>query len=179
MFLNIAKPFALVPFWLNHSVHVWKPEDNHGQAADLTGTMWQVPLRFSWDEENWWNFPIDPVISISGGNTIVRQNCLKQPSDQHERRGSIKEVWGQNDYEIQIGGILSDADDEIPYDDLVKLRAFCEERKTVYVECDLFEPFNIQRIAIHSYEFQHTAGRGNQTFTIKAYSDDDFSLLIQ
>ena len=37
----------------------------------------------------------------------------------------------------------------------------------------------ITRIAIESFSFPHTAGAENQQFSIKAYSDDDFSLLIE
>ena len=51
--------------------------------------------------------------------------------------------------------------------------------EVVEVECDLFEVFNIRYIAIEKFDFAHTAGRQNQQFSINAYSDDDFSLLVK
>lgn len=115
-----------------------------------------------------------------GGNNIIRTDVLKQDNAQSERRGSIKEIWCQKDYEIQIAGLfMSKSEEDLPLDDLAKLRMYCEARKVVEVECDLLEVFNIQRIAIETYEFAHTPGRKNQQFSIKAYSDDDFDLLVR
>lgn len=195
MVINIAQPFVLPPYWLDHPVlpredaipavrDPWIPT----AAEGYHGKLYQMPVRLSlvpceqWKKDpngqkNYWQMPLDPVIAISGGSTIVRQNPLKQPSDRHERRGSIKEVWALNDYEIQIAGVLMG--DDLPMDDLMELRALCEARQPVYIECELLnEVLNIERIAIESFTLPHTAGRENQTFTIKAYSDDDFSLLV-
>ena len=74
---------------------------------------------------------------------------------------------------------MGEDDDDIPMADLEKLRSLCETREVVEVECDLFEVFNIKYIAIEKFDFAHTAGRKNQQFSITAYSDDDFSLLVK
>lgn len=182
MFVNLATGFVLPPYWLNHPVTVVKEHENYfGENAPEMGALYQCPMRIKWEDEvNFWTLPFDPVISISGGNNIVRSDVLKQDNSGSQRRGSIKEVWSQKDYEIQFAGIFIGKDEnDIPMQDLERLRAYCEARKIIEVECDLLEVFNITKLAIETFEFGHTPGRENQQFSIKAYSDDDFSLLIE
>lgn len=147
------------------------------------GNLYQCPLSLklkSEPESEWWTLPFDPVMSVSGGNNIVRSNVLKQDNSNNERRGTIKEVWSQDDYTIQIAGLfMGKNDDDIPMDELGKLRNLCEAREVIEVECELLEIFNIHYIAIEKFEFAHTNGRQNQQFSITAYSDDDFSLLVK
>lgn len=184
MFINFATGWTLPPFWLNHPVHVLKEDEAWKMTqAELTGNLYQCPLRLKLKtdpESAMWTLPFDPVISIQGGNKIVRTDVLKQDNSNNERRGTIKEVWSQDDYEIQIAGLfIGENDDDMPLVELDKLRALCEAREVLYVECDLLDVFNIKYIAVEKFDFAHTPGRMNQQFSIKAYSDDDFSLLAK
>ena len=192
LYLNFATGFVLPPYWLNHPVKVI---DRHNQYSaigegmslpsqeEAMGNLYQCPLSLklkSDPESEWWTLPFDPVMSVSGGNNIVRSNVLKQDNSNNERRGTIKEVWSQDDYTIQIAGLfMGKNDDDIPMDELGKLRNICEARQVIEVECDLLEIFNIHYIATEKFEFAHTNGRQNQQFSITAYSDDDFSLLVK
>lgn len=192
MVINFATGFVLPPYWLNHPVTVI---DRHNQYSaigegmplpsqeEAMGNLYQCPLSLklkSEPESEWWTLPFDPVMSVSGGNNIVRSNVLKQDNSNNERRGTIKEVWSQDDYTIQIAGLfMGKNDDDIPMDELGKLRNLCEAREVIEVECELLEIFNIHYIAIEKFEFAHTNGRQNQQFSITAYSDDDFSLLVK
>lgn len=192
LYLNFATGFVFPPYWLNHPVTVI---DRHNQYSaigegmslpsqeEAMGNLYQCPLRLklkSEPESEWWTLPFDPVMSVSGGNNIVRSNVLKQDNSNNERRGTIKEVWSQDDYTIQIAGLfMGKNDDDIPMDELGKLRNICEARQVIEVECDLLEIFNIHYIATEKFEFAHTNGRQNQQFSITAYSDDDFSLLVK
>lgn len=180
MNIDIAKPFSLFPYWKDNEVPVLDKANVGMYSSDeLVGNFFQCPLRLRWeDEKEWWTLPIDPVMSVQGGNTIVRSNVLKQEAGRSHKRGSIKEVWSQDDYEIKIAGFLQDGDGDIPAEDLLRLRAYCEERKTILVESDLLELFDITRIVISKYSFDHTPGRENQQFSIQAYSDDDFELVL-
>ena len=182
MFFDVAQPFSIipVPYWNNHPVPVWKKDLWNGDTAELVGNLYQCPLRIKFpDEETPWTLPLDPIISVNGGNSIVRTNVLKQDHDSYARRGTIKEVWSQDDYEVNIAGIFISQDGYFPMEEIMRLRNYCEEREILEVECDLLEAFGITRIAIESFSFPHTAGAENQQFSIKAYSDDDFSLLIE
>jgi len=191
MYFDFVQPFVLPPYWKNHPVPVQSSRleaelsDDEYEALRRAreaaiGQRFQCPVRFQWPSEGEpWTFPLDPVVSISGGNNIIKTNVLKQDNRSYERRGTIKEVWSQNDYDIQIAGILIGNNGDFPADDIMKLRAYCEGREIIDVDCDLLNFFGVTRIAIESFDFPHTPGRENQQFSIKAISDDDFDLLIK
>lgn len=150
--------------------------------VEAMGNLWQCPLRMKFENESadrWWTLPYDPVVSVSGKNTVVRRNVLKNFSDRGARRGTVKELWSLDDYEINIAGVLMGNDGALPESDLLKLRKYCEGRKPVEVECALFRVFNITRVAIESYELPFTKGNENQAYSLKCYSDDRLELLIK
>lgn len=182
MYIDFATGMAASPYIINHPVPVFGGERfKDSDESALRGKLYQCPLRIKWeDEAEWWTLPFDPVLSVSGGNTLVRSSVQKYDDSRTERRGTVKEVWCSNDYEIQIAGVfIASESDDLPTEDMERLRAYCESPKVVEVENDLLEVFNITRIAIETYQFAHTPGRQNQQFTIKAYSDDDFELIVE
>jgi hypothetical protein len=187
MFLNFAQPFVLPPYWANKPIKVLDKSQPVPAASELIGNLYQCPLYVRWEDQpdefesgqGWWRLPFDPVISVSGGNTIIRTDVLRQDNGRSERRGTVKEVWSQQDYQVQIAGMFIGADGYFPIEDVNRLRDYCEARKVLLVCNDLLEAFGIHRLAIESYDFAHTPGYENQQFAIKAYSDEDFSLLIE
>lgn len=182
MYIDFATGLTLPPYWNNHPINVVRDYSSLKQS-EASGNLYQCPLRLRLKgapDDALWTLPFDPVISVRGGNKIVRSDVLKQDTHNTERRGSIKEVWSQDDYEIQIAGLFIGDDAEgMPQNDIEKLRNLCEAREVLYVECDLLDVFNIKYIAIEKYDFAHTPGRNNQQFSITAYSDDDFSLIVK
>lgn len=138
-----------------------------------------VPMRFPLEislvgQEDWWLVPIEPLITLTGRNIIVRRQVSKG-----KIRGSIKERWTQDDYQVKIEGALMDLKrDDYPRDDVRKLRNFCEAAK-LKVRCPLFEIFSINQIVVESYDFPFTKGIQNQQYTINAYSDDTYKLLLK
>jgi hypothetical protein len=177
---NPALAFQLPPYWLNHSQVVKITNDSNYRQSDLLQMPCACPLAIKWeDESTWWELPIEPLISISGKNNIVRRNVSKALYPESQR-GSIKETWSQDDYDIGINGIfINKQTDELPEADLRKLRNYFEARKTLEVRSKLFAIFEISKIVIESCEWPKTNGMSNQMFNIKAYSDDTFSLLIK
>lgn len=182
IYLDFATGFNLPPYWLNHPQVVQRFSPSTDVDPELRGELLNVPHACPlsiWvaDEGIWWDLPIEPVVSISGKNIIARRNVLKQGSTERAR-GTIKEVWSQDDYEITIAGLLvADRDGEMPEKDIRRLRKVCERRDEVPVMSPLFELFNITRMAIESYELPFTKGIENQMFTIKGYSDELFDLV--
>ena len=149
------------------------------ELADIThtnalGIPMVQPLRFQLDEQGAqeWLFPNEPMVSVSGGQALVRRNVSKG-----RVRGTIKERWAQNDYTVSINGFLSTADGSYPSDDVARLRAFCEAG---YVRClsPLLEVFGISRLVIESWDMPFTSGSANQNFSITAYSDDIYKLIL-
>ena len=176
MYIDFAQPISLPPYWLNHPEVVRSLEDNQDQAEPqaLLGVPHACPLYVRGaSETNWWQLPIEPVITINCKNIIVKRQVLKVAGSKGERRGTVKELWSQDDYEVNISGIfVGEKDYLLPEDDIRRMRAYCEAREPLYVLSDLFTLFNIDRIVIEDYQFPFTKGMANQMFTIKAYSDN-------
>lgn len=168
LYIDAAQPFVLPPYWESTAM-----AEANAELVALKNLPFSCPLAFSWeDEPEWWVFPIDPVITISGSNNIVKRTPMKTAQG-NATRGTVKELWSQNDYDITISGLfINSIDNKIPGNDLLKLRSYCEGRQTVLVMADLFSVFNIKRIAIESFDLPFTPGKANQQFTIKAVSDD-------
>ncbi|MDR0726405.1 MAG: DUF6046 domain-containing protein [Prevotellaceae bacterium] len=126
-------------------------------------------------EENWYMLPVDPVISVVGRNQITRRNVLKT-NEYVAHRGTVKEIWSQDDYEVNIAGSL--VAHKFPENNLRILKNICEARQAVDIKSQLLGLFGITRVTIEDYSFPFTKGLENQMYTIKAYSDDRFDLLV-
>lgn len=134
-----------------------------------------MPMRIKRaGDADYFTLPIEPLVSISGKNSITRRNVAKAKGS-----GSVKELWCQDDYEISIQGVMTIPDEsKYPGKYMQKLRELFDERQSVEVEQEVLGVFGIQYLAIESVNFPHTKGRNNQNFDIKAYSDNPVSLLI-
>ena len=205
--MNFATGFNFPPFWLDRPTRVppadrapdgenrpagavalsgeSSPSDDVSRAAiDIDvprlGNFFRdrIMLRLE-DEAEWWSPLLDPIVSVSGKNTVVRRNVAKADAVA-ARRGSVKELWSVDDYEINIAGTLTNfAREELPDKDLKKLRDYCEAKRPVLIESRLLSLFGVRRIAIVEYSLPFTKGLENQSYALKAYSDDEFDLLIE
>lgn len=143
-------------------------------VANANGVPMQCPLWMRLEGEEWWLLPYEPIITINGKNVITKKQVAKG-----KVRGSIKERWSQDDYQISINGILMNpSGDGYPDKDVMALKRLCEAAK-VQVMCPLFEIFSIDQIVIESFDFPFTSGPFNQAYTIGAVSDDIYKLLLR
>lgn len=142
--------------------------------TNATGVPMVLPLRFQLEESGAeeWLFPMEPIISLNGQNILVRRNVSKG-----RIKGSIKERWTQDDYSVRIEGILLGTDGKYPDADVAKLRSFCEAGHVKALN-PLLEIFGISQLAIESWDIPFTSGTINQNYTIQAYSDDIYKLLL-
>lgn len=124
------------------------------------------------NQQDSWLIPYEPMIRITGKNIITTRHVAKSSI-----RGSIKERWSQDDYEVHIEGVLIGLNGQYPDNMVRTLRGFCEAGK-VYASCPLLEIFGVDRLVIESWEFPFTAGEANQNYKIKALSDDVYKLLL-
>ncbi len=138
------------------------------------GVPMVMPLRFRLEQEGaeLWTFPIEPMVSVSGQNILVRRHVSKG-----NVKGSIKERWTQDDYTVRIEGILISDDGKYPTEQVNTLRTFCEAGQVTAI-CPLLEIFGISHLAIENWEIPFTSGTVNQNYTITAYSDDIYKLLL-
>lgn len=145
--------------------------------AHANGIPMILPVRFkleSW--EDWWTLPIEPAVSITGGNVVAKRMVAKG-----NHRGTVKERWTQDDYKISIQGIFINTEDEslFPEAELMKLREVCEAKEAVQVECDLFLYFDIYKIVLEKYNFPFTNGENQQEYLLTCVSDDLTDLLTE
>lgn len=142
--------------------------------TNALGIPMTMPLSLKLEEPGAreWLLPLEPMISLTGKHIIKRRQVNKG-----QIRGSIKERWAQDDYEITIEGVLIGTDGQYPEADVARLKNFCEAA-AVNALSPLLEIFGISRLVIESWEMPFTAGQANQNYTIKAYSDDVYKLLL-
>lgn len=135
-----------------------------------------MPVKLGKEENDLWLLPVEPLVSLTGGNKISRRMVAKSTG-----RGTIKERWAQDDYGITIDGIFINADNSnvYPEEDVKKLKELCESASVLFVECELLAHFEITRMVIESYSFPFTKGEQNQRFMITGYSDDLMELLVE
>ena len=142
--------------------------------TNALGIPMAMPLRLKLEEPGAqeWLLPLEPMISLTGRHIIKRRQVNKGLV-----RGSIKERWAQDDYEITIEGVLIGTDGKSPAADVARLKNFCEAAAVTALS-PLLEVFGISRIVIESWDFPFTSGANNQNYSIKAYSDDIYKLLL-
>lgn len=132
------------------------------------------PLWIGLSEDDWWSFPIEPLISISGKNVIVKRNVAKS-----DARGTVKERWTEDDLSINIQGMLRHDDlYTYPSDDVKKLKSLITQKQVLYVKSELFLIFNISQIVVESFSFPFSKGENVQNYIIEAVSDDIYNLFI-
>lgn len=148
------------------------------EAAELAyGGKWVamvLPLSFKIPKGQWWLFPIEPLISITGRNVIVKRNVSKS-----EKRGTIKERWAEDDFKITIEGKLEHEDlNTYPSNYLTELHEILKNKNAIRVKNELFALLGIHQIVVESYSFPFSKGENVQNFIIEAYSDDLYELFI-
>lgn len=188
--MQIATGFSLPPVipWKDEVTAQWEQGERQAEKEQqeaynkglraMSFNFYQVPLQFRLSTEaetGGFLLPVDPLVSVSQKNIIARRYVAKS-----ERRGSIKERWSMDDYEITISGVLmTDADNTLAHY-IQQLRHYCEAKESVVVVCDMLNSvYDVTRVSIESCDYPFTKGEENQMFTIKAYSDDLYDLLTE
>ena len=156
-----------------YRVKMLTEQERKDVAANASGVPMQAPMKLSLDGNEWWTLPYEPIVTVNGKNVIVKKQVAKG-----KVRGSIKERWSQDDYQISISGILMNPDGTgYPDEDVMQLRRFCEAAK-VEVRSPLLEIFSIDKMVIENFDFPFTSGPNNQAYNITACSDDIYKLLL-
>ena len=171
----IATGFSVPPYWLQGKVVVinYKAESGRMSLDGYQGPANQFPLKLKVNGLDEFVFPIDPFINIGLKNIITRRTVAKGKS-----RGTVKERWTEDDADISISGVFISQDHATYPKEVKLLQKYFQQRRSIDVTCSLLNDKGIYQIAIESLEFPHTKGVENQSFDIKAYSDDVFQLLL-
>lgn len=173
-----------IPFFQPKGSEIEKP---------LNATIWQAdkplhesqqyfPLSFKRASDSVkYTLPYEPIVNIEGKNIIVKRHLCKPPKN---FIGSIKERWSQDDYKINIKGVLMGSiltgsiEECYPKEDFERLRSYfaCGERIQVF--CDPLNMLDILEIVIEDISFPFTKGENVQAYEINAYSDVPTPILI-
>lgn len=169
--LGMAIPPYLPPRQVTVQISEGVPETSREHIAPLT----QFPFKLKFENEpEGFLLPIDPIVSVSGGNKIVRRYI------QSAKKGSVKEFFAIDDYRITVAGLLcSDANATVE-EYAKRLKTYLESSESLQVQCTLLnEVFEIFSIVVESYEFPFTTGEEYQQFSFTAYSDESLELFVE
>jgi hypothetical protein len=169
---STAFGYNLPPLLFADKVVIVRQPDGSIEPAEGPMPTKQHPVVFSANGLDSFSFPIDPFVSVSQRNAVVRRHVAKGAI-----RGTIKERWTQDDAEITISGLLI-GNKEYITENLSLLTRYCNLAAPIQVHCRLLNELQIYDIVIEQYDLPHTKGHTNQAFSIKAYSDDVYDLLI-
>jgi len=133
-----------------------------------------LPLSLRMPNNSWWQFPIEPLLSVSGKNDIIRRKVSKPV-----KRGTIKERWAEDDYTIIIqGSFVHDDLYSYPEQNVTDLKNIIRQKTAIEVQNDLLQLLDIHQIVVESYSFPFSKGENVQNFSITAFSDDLYDMFI-
>lgn len=124
--------------------------------------------------------PYEPLITISGSNTIVKRKVAKAKNFV----GTVKEHYSQDDWEISITGFLFGAIERgtvekcFPREDFIKLRDYFKGA-SCQVFCEPLQLLGINEIVIEDITFPFTKGENVQAYELKVLSDFTSELLLE
>ena len=176
--LGYALPIG-VPMKIKPTV---KGSDNADiEASGLGIDLKQAPLTLRREDGTAYVFPLDPIMSVNSKNIITRRYVAKinqRNSQSPIRRGTVKEYWSQDDYDITISGMITGGNADELNQMVREFTELCESGESLAVECDwLTDSFGITRLVVESFQFPHTKGVENQSYMLKCYSDDSVNIL--
>lgn len=140
------------------------------------------PLTFKRPGTNQsYQFPYEPLVSISGGNSIITRKVAKAKNF----IGTVKEHWSQDDYEITITGVMLGAiekgsiEDCYPIEQFERLKEFCTHPSGIELYCEPLQLLGISRVVVKSFSFPFTKGENVQAYEIQCLSDFTSELLLE
>lgn len=96
------------------------------------------------------------------------------------RNGTVKEYIADDDYQINIKGVIPGRNNQYPYDDVLTLRKMMGSPYPLKVRSRFLQMFDIDNIVISTVSLPQTeGGYGQQLFNINALSDTEVSLDIK
>lgn len=144
------------------------------EATGIINSVMPLRLKLK-NDAGWFTFPLEPLVSLSGKNILIRRNVAKASG-----KGSVKERWSQDDYQVTIKGVITGGDEsKFPAAEFRRLCDILNAPEPVEVDHEIMLIFGIKYLAFESFSFPHTKGLNNQNFELKAYSDEPAELLIK
>lgn len=141
-----------------------------------------LPVRF-YDGQNLIAYMPYVVVKISGNKNIVRTQLA-------ERMGSVKEMFNDDDYKIEIKGFLIGKDRKWPEDEIYTLRKLMQTKHAITIENALTNIFlsnnklrsdEQRRVVITGFDLPDVSGGKEHVrpFSMSLESDTVFTLELE
>ena len=115
--------------------------------------------------------PIDPLLSISGGNIITSRYAERDST-----KGSYKEYWQQKDSTLSVKGVLIGDDQAQLHKQLNTLTSFLI-KGAITINSNALEGLNVSKFVVKNWAFPTTPGIVNQAYSFTAITDElDYKL---
>lgn len=181
--LAVGIPAPGLPFPERGKVSQPEPVEGFRAAQWEQGQVQEgfFPLSLETESGKRFDFPVEPLVSVSGKHKIARRQTAKKG----EGMGTIKEYWATDDWTISIKGLLygpritGSPQQTYPRMDLESLRDILLTPESLRVYCEPLQLLGINRLVIESFQFPFTKGENVQTYVIKAYSDFTPEILLE
>ena len=136
-------------------------------SAELLGREVLLPVTL-WVDDTYYIDIACATVRVSTQRTVVRTPLA-------ERLGTVKELYGQDDYKFTIKGVLIDRWGNLPEEKIMLLKRIFEMRRPVELRnafTDLFLE-DSKRVALLSLEFPEIEGKSlrMRSFVLQAESD--------
>lgn len=160
--------------------------DEYRRSAIRFGEgQFAVPFRLALESspDDVFSLPLDPVVVVKGSNAIVKREIAKAVVDGDEIRGTVKELWTQDDWTIRVSGVITttgEAEDENVNYYHERLLKMLTAKEALIVECDVLNNvYGVTKVCVESFDFPFTKGVENQSFSFSLISDDSYQLEIE
>lgn len=162
------------------NAQIWQAD-----APNISGQFFPLSFRRKTDgltnTEQWYTFPYEPLISISGKNNIVKRNVAKA----NGFVGTVKERFSQDDYTVTITGSLigmqltGTYDECFPRRDFERLRDYCICPGGIEIQCEPLQLLGINSLVVEEFSFPFTKGENVQAYELHCLSDFTSELLLE
>lgn len=155
-------------------IPITTPDESPIKRKSKLGTAIFSDLQFT-DVNGIKHVPVDTALfGVYQAKNIIRTQI-------QGRDGRIKEYLGEDDFEINIKGVICGDNGAYPYEQVKNLLYFLRYNQSLgIVSKFLNEIFDIQEVVISDYRFEmDEGGYSYQKFEINCYSEKPVEILIQ
>lgn len=164
---------------LNPKLSDTRPLSGDFEFTGMTGNEYFLPTSLGMNDDEYFQLPNEPIISIRGGKMIKSTNIRRGSGS-----GSVTEERALKPAEIIIRGIcINEETFQYPEEQVTTIRRLCEASGVRYVKNYLASLWGIEKVTIHDWNFMR---RGNDTLQMQPYmikmrqdlDFDDFNAII-
>jgi hypothetical protein len=159
----------------NYNIEINNIENKNAKYAtnEYLGAAQMFPVTIKKNANEIYVFKVEPIVSFSGKNIISKRTVAKSKG-----KGSIKERWAVDDWQIELTGYLV-GDNDYPDSEVTRLISFLQAPQALEIECRPLKNIGVNSVVVEDYDFPFDPVSQRQKFEIKLVSDNDLPLFIE